>query len=54
MKSQPKPIEEVVVLLKGIQDSIHEIKQELLILKSIMKNLEIKEKNTVSPNWWIY
>ena len=50
----PKPIEGVVVALKGIQDSIHEIKQELLIMKSILKNMEIKDKNTISPKWWIY
>ena len=51
---QPKPIEGVVVALKGIQDSIFEIKQELLIMKSILKNMEIKDKNTISPKWWIY
>lgn len=51
-KEPPKPIEQVVSMVKQISNDLSDIKADILFIKSKIKENEETEK--LSGGWWLF
>ena len=54
-KDPPKPVEQIRELVKQIDKDLFDIKQDILFIKSKIKEREEKEKiDKLSGGWWLF
>ena len=54
-KPPPKPVEQIMELVKQIDKDMFDIKQDILFIKMKIKEREEKEKiEKLSGGWWLF